>query len=88
MVKLAHRKKTRAPIQIGVGSNIVAPTRTSQGNSILRAIWFNGQAYFAGVFCGPLDDNNTWEKELVKAYTVSDNSTKNSRTFPQIIRLE
>ena len=62
MVKLAHRKKTRAPIQIGVGSNIVAPTRTSQGNSILKAIWFNGQAYFAGHWKTTILGKKNWSK--------------------------
>jgi hypothetical protein len=38
MVKFAHRKKTRAPIQIGVGSNIGVPTQTSQGIQIVRVI--------------------------------------------------
>ena len=38
MVKLAHRDKTRAPIQIGVGTNIGAPTQTSQGDLILGKV--------------------------------------------------
>ena len=46
MVKFAHRKKTRAPIQIGVGSNIVVPTQTLQGIQIVRAIQCEGQAVF------------------------------------------
>jgi hypothetical protein len=38
MVKLAHRDKTRVPIQIGVGTNIGVPTQTSQGNLILGKV--------------------------------------------------
>ena len=38
MVKLAHRDKTRVPIQIGVGTNIGVPTQTSQGDLILGKV--------------------------------------------------
>ncbi len=38
MMKLAHRETTWAPLQIGVGTNIGVPTRTSQGGAILEEV--------------------------------------------------
>jgi hypothetical protein len=36
MVKLAHRETTWDPEQIGIGTNIGVPTRTSQGGKMIE----------------------------------------------------
>ena len=45
-MKLAHRETTWAPLQIGVGTNIGVPTRTSQGGAILEEVAVGGQGEF------------------------------------------